>query len=113
MREGSGDIKVEAGGVREQDRKAIMERGVTQPEIKPESSGSPITNGHIRDGPKLVDASEVVFPNRGVKIVFVPHIMVPVPAVLASKPAGPWSRGVRVKLREELSEESGVLGLDG
>jgi hypothetical protein len=45
--------------------------------------------------------------------VFVPHIIVPVPAVLASKPAGPWSRGVRMKLREELSEESGVLGLDG
>jgi hypothetical protein len=112
MWEGSGDVKVEAGGVREQDRKANMERGTAQPEIKPESSGNPITNGHNRDGAKLVNAGEDVLSNGGVKIVVVPHIMVPVPAVLVPKPASPRSRGVRMKLCEKLSEESGVLGLD-
>lgn len=72
----------------------------------------PISNGHSRDGAKLVHAGEDVFPDRSVKIVLVPHVVLPIPAILTPEPGSPRSRGVRVQLCEELSEESGVLGLN-
>jgi hypothetical protein len=109
----SSNIDVGTGGVREKVREAVLKRGSPNPKVRPEGDRGSTSSRDFGDGTKGVEAGHNVFPDGGIEAVGVSKISGAVPAVPTSKPGGPGSSGVRVKFREELHQQGGVLGVDG
>jgi hypothetical protein len=104
-----GHIDIRLGGMGEQHRKLLGERGALSPRVKPEGGRDAIINMNSSERPESRKTSDNATPDGSDPRAKIPEVGAGGPTIPAPKPASPRDGGIRMELGKELGEKGRVL----